>query len=408
MKKTLLSLFIMLNSVLFAQGEAAVPSLAFPQSTLLHGAGWIGAAIPNNDAMGFYLNPAILGYSSRTNHASIFFMPEKANWFNDFYLGTTLNTYGINLGYNFELDNGDLPVSVGFGFLRNEFIYGDFPKGWPVANNSKDSFNNFSIGAGLEYYILFNAGISIKTVNSVLSSASSEQSGVGSASCTAFDIGIMIITPISKLLFEDYKLILTNNSHIKPNANFSVGYSLTNLGKEIYYIDPIQSDPIPRTARLGYSFNLGLDLEASGIQINAFDYSFTAEAEDILIKRNAETGIEYQGLFGDINIGKNLINLKADRDVIVHRGHILKLFDILTIASGRFTGRGYYDIRKTNGLGISSEGFFKILNLLIDDPVADYITTHLVIDYNEADIFTGTSLETNLKGITLTYRNFEL
>ncbi len=72
----LLNLFNVSN---FAQGEGAMPVMTLQTSLPLLGAGWIGTAKPNNDPIGFYLNPAILGYSSQNNHASLFFMPTKVN-----------------------------------------------------------------------------------------------------------------------------------------------------------------------------------------------------------------------------------------------------------------------------------------------------------------------------------------
>jgi hypothetical protein len=125
-------------------------------------------------------------------------------------------------------------------------------------------------------------------------------------------------------LFNDAKYVLDNESFFKPKVDFSIGYSLTNLGKEIYYLDPAQKDPIYRTARLGYTMDFGLDLYINTKKLNALEYSFTAEAEDILIKpRTENSDFEYQGPLGDIEIGKHLLLLHGDENVTVHRGHIL-------------------------------------------------------------------------------------
>lgn len=86
----LISLFFFLfNLLTFAQGEAALPGQTLQRSLPLIGAGQIGAAKPNNDPIGYYLNPAILGYSSQNNHASIYFMPSKADWIKAFGLDLT-------------------------------------------------------------------------------------------------------------------------------------------------------------------------------------------------------------------------------------------------------------------------------------------------------------------------------
>ena len=46
----------------------------------------------------------------------------------------------------------------------------------------------------------------------------------------------------------------------KPTFDFSLGYSKSNIGDEIYYIDPAQADPLPRIDRTGYGFSAGFDL----------------------------------------------------------------------------------------------------------------------------------------------------
>ncbi len=41
---------------------------------------------------------------------------------------------------------------------------------------------------------------------------------------------------------------------------FLLGYSKSNIGDEIYYIDPAQADPLPRMDRIGYGITAGFDL----------------------------------------------------------------------------------------------------------------------------------------------------
>jgi len=182
-------------------------------------------------------------------------------------------------------------------------------------------------------------------------------------------------------------------------VDFTLGYSLTNVGAKVSYIDPGQADPIPRTARLGYTFNFALELSNNWTRkLNVVDYSFTVEAQDLLIKQDTVNfSPQYQNLFGDISIGKNLIELHGDQNVIVHRGHILRLFETLIIVSGRFNGSGY-DNRKTNGIGFSSEGLFKLLNASTDNTIVNYLTNHFVVEYYNSNIFVDSGLIPILKG----------
>ena len=131
----LLSLFLFsLNLLMFAQGEGALSGHTMQRSLPLIGAGQIGTAKPNNDPIGYYLNPAILGYSSQNNHASLYFMPSKVDWIKSFGSDLIWNTFGFNIGYN--LGDYNLPISIGFGYMYDKFSYGSVD-----GNESYDSFN---------------------------------------------------------------------------------------------------------------------------------------------------------------------------------------------------------------------------------------------------------------------------
>ncbi len=200
---------------------------------------------------------------------------------------------------------------------------------------------------------------------------------------------------------------MDRESYIKPKFDFSLGYSILNLGKKISYIDAAQADPIPRTARLGYTINFGIDLLTGQTTLNAIDYSFTAEAEDILIKRSTIAGTEYQSMLGDIKIGKNLVGLKGDDNVTVHRGHIFRLFETVIITSGRLNGHGF-DNRKSNGFGFSSEGIFKLLSGSIENNIIGFVANHLILEYYDTNAFVDSGFETNFQGIAFYFRNLSL
>ena len=401
-------LFLLSVGISYGQGEAAVPFLEMQPSPLLLGAGWIGAAIPMKNADDFYYNPAQLGYFSRENNFSVFFMPQTTNWM-PHYADLENNTFSAAAGYNFYNSHTELPLSIGIGYMHYKIDYGMtriITPSNPVLDKSYttyDSFNCFSVGASYDYFLLFNLGFSIKSFTSYLGQNYEVNS-------TAYDLGAMITAPVSKLFFDNPKFDLGSQNFLKPKFDITVGYSLLNLGKKIYYVDPAQSDPIPRTARLGYTFDFGLELNSSWIKnLNAFEYSFTAEADDILINRDSYGNSSYQNMFGDISIGDNLINLEANSKVEVHRGHIFRFFDTIIIISGRQDGRGNNDAnRKSNGFGISTDGLFKLFNSTVDDPIINYISNHFTMEYYDVNVFASSILETNLKGLVLNYRGLEL
>ncbi len=230
---------------------------------------------------------------------------------------------------------------------------------------------------------------------------------IPATSGNAFDFGTLIIAPVSNLLFENVKYNLDPNSYIKPKFDLSLGYSILNMGKKVVYVDQAQADPIPRTARLGYTLNFGIDLQINQINLNAFNYSFSGEAEDILINSDEMGFHGYQGMLGDINFGKHLIALKADQNVVVHKGHIFRLFETVIITSGRYNGGGFNNY-KSNGFGFSSEGIFKLLSRSIENNVIGFIANHFVLEYYDTNNFADSGFETNFQGLAFYFKNFGL
>jgi hypothetical protein len=94
------------------------------QSPQFTGAAQVGVAVPPIDPMGFYLNPAVLGETSNEFNFTTLFLPSKVDWLN---LGRyEFSTFGLSLGYNFEKSVLNIPLSVGFGYIKNKLDYGTF------------------------------------------------------------------------------------------------------------------------------------------------------------------------------------------------------------------------------------------------------------------------------------------
>ncbi|MCB9249253.1 MAG: hypothetical protein H6613_12285 [Ignavibacteriales bacterium] len=121
----------------------------------------------------------------------------------------TYNNYGFNLGYNLKLTKLDLPISVGFGYIHNKFEFGKYP----IYSNlepviieeveSYDLFDCFSLGIGIDYYIKFNLGISLKSFESQLGGRfvdGAVQKYL--ADGTMLDYGALLIFPISDLILK--------------------------------------------------------------------------------------------------------------------------------------------------------------------------------------------------------------
>ncbi len=393
--------------IIFAQGQTAVPFLLDVQSPLFYGAGGIGAAVPMQDPLGFYYNPAQLGWYSRSHSLSVFFMPVKTTLFNSPTFNAASGTFGFTLGYNFLSNGSNLPLSIGAGFIHNNISYNysyiiNYPDGNGGIYKSEDSYDCYSFGASYNYYVLFNAGFSLKSFNSNLAEPESNYNAAG----TAFDFGAMVIAPFDDLFLKEDKIQL-GGLVFSPVLKASAGYSITNIGKKIYYVDPAQSDPIPRTARLGYNINLGFNTKIAGTVLPVVDYSFTAEAEDMLVNDDSLGNVSYQGMFGNINIGNNLILLKPDKNVVVHKGHIFNFFKTLTVVSGSISASNLLNV-KTSGWAVSSEGLFKVLAGSISNPSLNYIFRHFGIEYYKSSISAGPLPNQEPSGFALYFYGIDL
>jgi hypothetical protein len=317
---------------------------------------------------------------------------------------------------NFSEFNIPIPISVGFGYMHDKMDYGTFYRtgsdGPEIIGefNSYDSYDAYSLGVGIDYYLLFNFGMSIKPFDSNLSDQPTENEiGIGKVEGTAYDYGAMIITPISKLFFDEMKYKFCETAYLKPTVNFTLGYAITNIGDEDSYIDEAQKDPLSRMGRFGYTFDFGYDVHLNNIEINVFSYSFTAEVEDILIEQNnLHQFIGYQSFLGDIDIWDNLVLLNPSDKVTLHKGHTLSLFETLTITSGSMKGRGYRTAVGTSGYGLSSEGILKIVSNTFDNLILKYLAKHFVVEYYDVTLFEGyNGFDTDMQGISLHMKNIE-
>jgi hypothetical protein len=391
---TLFILLILFSETNFAQGEAAVPFLLLQPSPSLCAMGQTGTALPTEDPFGFLWNPAQLGYTSQTNNLSFIFYPSKIDWVPVFNLDLELKAIAINAGYNFK-DLTGFPLSLGFGYSNPELDYG--------YAGAKDYYHSYSLGLGVDYFVQLSIGYTIKDITSILSYIEGEESGRISAKRTVNDFGILLNVPVIKLIDENIKLQVDKSLFAKPSFNFSLGYSKSNIGDKIYYIDQAQADPLPRMDRLGYGITAGFDLVTNDFRINALNLSFTSEADDILITRD-ETSWSYQSTLSDLKFWKNVVEIEGDDKIVSHTGTKLDFVETVSLYFGHFSGRGF-DQRKTNGVELRAKGLFKLYALWAKDPITDFIRDHIDIIYYHTNYFEYSDLETKMTGLAFYFHN---
>ncbi len=389
-------LFSVKFNFLFAQGEASLPFLLTPVSPVHISMGLTGTSIPMDDPYGFLFNPAQLGFTGRTNNLSLVFYPFEINWRNLNLVD--INGIALNAGYNFKKLIG-FPLSVGFGFANPEIKY-------KTSVNARDYYYAYSIGAGIDYYLQFYAGVSIKAITSVFSKDGKD---IGKIDANAVDYGFMLNVPVLKLIDDEFAFNLTRNIPDKPYVNFSVGASMNNTGDDVYFIDPYQSDPLPRTARLGYGISTGMNLLFETYPLNLADIAFTVDAEDILIENSPGSVTNktvFQSGFGDINIGKHILQIRGDDKVISRAGFQLNLMETFFIRMGHFSSKNY-DLQKTNGYEFRIKGLLKLIDLISKDKVTAYLADHFDLRYYAAKYFAGNRFETDIEGVAIVFNGFE-
>jgi len=383
----------------FAQGEAAVPFLLLQPSPSLSSMGQTGTALPTEDPFGFLWNPAQLGYTSQTNNLSYIFYPSKIDWLGFGWL--ELKGMAFNAGYNFKELIG-FPLSFGFGYSYTELDFGKFyyPGERP---NGRDYYHSYSFGLGVDYFVQLSVGLTLKDVTSTYIVWPGETGLEVETNVT--DIGVLLNIPLLKLIDDKLQFQLDEDLFAEPTFNFSLGYSKSNLGDSIYYIDRIQTDPLPRIDRFGYGISTGLDLISDNFKIKAFNLAFTVEADDILIKRDA-INWSYQPTLSDLKFWKNVINIEGDEKIVSHAGLKVDFFETVSLYTGHFSGRGFGE-RKTNGYEFRAKGLLKIYALWANDPITDFLRDHIDIRYYNTNYFADSGLETKMTGLAFYIHNLD-
>ncbi|HQI40763.1 MAG TPA: hypothetical protein PK665_06685 [Ignavibacteriaceae bacterium] len=399
--------FLSLNITIFPQGEAAVPFLLINPSPSLSAMGSTGTALPTDDPFGFLWNPAQLGHTSQTNNLSFIFYPSKIDW-----LGLDLielNSLAFNAGYNFK-DLVGVPLSLGFGYSKVKFDFGEIaiigPNGpEPLRTyESEDYYNAYSFGLCFDFGAQLSIGYTIKNITSIIGGFSPyEELAALEAKSTVNDIGILLNIPVLKLINDKMLADINEKVSAYPRFDFSLGYSKSNKGDYFYYIDKNQADPLPRMARLGYGISTGFDLAVNDFRFNAFNLSFTVEADDILISRGFNNSGQWK-YEDDFDFWENVILIKGSDNVVSHAGTRLDFAETFSYSFGHFSGRGF-DERKTNGFELKAKGLLKLIAMWTENSITNFVKDHLDIRYYNTNYFAGLDFETKMTGVAIYIHN---
>jgi len=179
--------------------------------------------------------------------------------------------------------------------------------------------------------------------------------------------------------FNRDRLIFKRQKSNTLFLNFSLGYSLTNIGSEVDYNSQLPGKPLPRTARLGYGLNTGFDIKIKNTALNALTAYWSVEANDLAVNTD-DTGYNYQGMFGDIDIFKNIIKMQGDEKVVSRIGYGIDIFETIYLATGSYEG-GIYDRTSTSGYGFRTKGIFRFFQQKYTKNVFSFIIDNMDFQY---------------------------
>lgn len=348
---------MLISSFCFAQSNAGAIWLLNSASTSLNGIGEIGVCIPDRDLSAGYFNPAngIKSYKS----ISLSYSNMETKWLQN--LASDLNLkysyLGLNLipdkyPFQFVITKQDHVLDLGEQIYMDEYAneLGRF--------SSRMSAHGYSVAA--RYFNKFRRipmdisfGITRKNVIQNLVPDKYLSSGSGTSENIFYDVGILASLPISYTIKDKWSI------SISP----AFGYSISNIGDSIVFVDPANADPGPRLARAGISLSAKISLHEG---LNLFEFRGGRAASDLLVLPiyNQEEPIRYQSGFGDIRFIKNITQSKSDSAVEVSRGHEVTFFDIYSYRFGRRVDvAGKIDLYEY-GYGINSGGILDILHYL--------------------------------------------
>ncbi len=265
-------MFMGMQQVTHAQGEAAVPFLLLAPDSRAGGLGESGAGLADNSAAIFW-NPAGLAFQTGTELSIT-----HSNWLPQF----NLDLFYDYLTYREYMEDLQGTVSASITYMN----FGEFVRTGETDPTPLGTFRSFDAALTLGYATKLSPdwglGVNFRIIHSRLADkGAGDEQGKGVATSVSFDVAGM---------WRPEHLIIPFTSE-DIGTKFSVGANLSNLGPKIYYIDRAQADPIPTNFRLGFAYRIFED------EFNSLTY--TLDFSKLLVSRDS-TGASkefYQAIF---------------------------------------------------------------------------------------------------------------
>lgn len=387
----LLQLGVVMPALAQNPGSARALFLLIQPSVRESGMATASASSQGVDVLAPAFNPARLGMMSLKHFVSTEFYPKRMPWLPALADDIHYEAKSFLFGYRL---NQKSPIALGIGYTRVHIDLGERAVGGEEGSGVLEKFHScegahvFTIGAGFDHLVQVGVGANIKYIESNLASVVSYASQLkpASARTTALDVGINANLPIIEAIAKWRNTSVEIRPGIRPLLTIATGYSQSNIGGKIRYIDADRADPLPRTARIGIGISAGLEVLDNESTWRVVSFEGLHEAEQLLVRDGAGEDVGYARFLGDINLWKNVILGKSGPLVITKRGWELSILEIFSIRNGRHEdplGKLYYD---TEGMGVSLSGVLKLMRLLVpvlkDNRTFGFGAKHLDIQFN--------------------------
>jgi len=396
-------------------GSAGVLFLLIQPSVRANGMAGASVASPGHDAIAVNFNPGHLGTLSRHQYFTAEFYPRKTRWLPQLTSDLIYDTKSFLLGFDFRRFNQNLPIRIGAGYSRVFLDLGEQvvtsetgPEPLGTVHNWEKA-NVWSVGLGIDALLKVGIGWNFKRITSTLGPTSIAWPQPATAKATAHDYGVVAHLPIIEAITRLGNVSMKLGPHRRPFLVTSFGYSKSNIGDGISYIDPSQADPLPRIARDGFGISAGIVYTHPKLRWRIVSLEYASEAEQLLVRTEWRDGVQsvsYAGRDGDIDYLKHVILGHGRDNIITKRGWELGVGELVFLRLGRYDdplGRVDYT---TFGVGLALSGALKLLRFTSPgyelNPAMDRIGKHIDVQFNFSLFDDGPLDGTKFYGLKLT------
>lgn len=358
-------------------------SLPSPAANAMGGA---GVAVLSTDPDKAFFNPALIGFGERGLALSAYAIPLRDEV--DFF--TEYEALAASLSYDVSALIG-APVSIGLGYSNRTADLGEFIRVLEEGNtpvervNRRQSSSAWTLGVGVDYIVKAGIGITLQsisdctTVLEVFEPKASTAIFPTDVDLTAIDYGIFVSLPVIDVLESTLNKKLTIGEKLTPNANISLGYSVTNIGDEVDYgFEGGPTLPMPRMSKLGYSVDAHLDYVYKKIPFRLMSLVWTREVNDLLVARNNGEDFTHQTPLSDVQFFNELILGKERLPNQLRSGWRIGMLEAFELSGGQYSIAEVdgIELRSAHGFAVRLKGLLKATESFIASTALQFIRKH--------------------------------